>query len=93
MSGQITNGQVVYPENETPPHTHVFEWDDDSDMYESNIVGIICTFTWLIPPGPRGKKTRTRMCRERIDMDRVLEIVNSRPQGGASVVGGYRYSP
>lgn len=59
-----------------PPHTHVFEWEDDGMMYDAAIVGVRCTFTYEIPPGPRGKKPRVRKCREFRDLDAVLALYN-----------------
>lgn len=58
-----------------PAHHHLWEWEYSGDDYESDIIGIVCTYMWEIPPGPRGKKPRTRECRLYFDIDEVLAMI------------------
>jgi hypothetical protein len=68
----LIDGQV-YPEGVTPFHVHQWGVEDDG-TYDGTIIGLACSASWLIPPGPKGKKPRCRGCCERIDMDGLVML-------------------
>jgi len=56
-----------------PTHEHIWDWEW-SGGWESEILGVECTFTYEIPPGPKGTKPRKRQCSAKADMDDVLNV-------------------
>ena len=84
--GYADESGTIHPEGVTPPHLHVFEVADDDDTWESQIIGFECNFTWLIVPGPRGKKPRPRICGEFIELEQaaaVLTAIRAKQDGEA----------
>jgi hypothetical protein len=53
----MTETKQVYAEGVIPGHDHEWEWYYPG-YAEDGVEGLICMFTWLTPPGPRGKKPR-----------------------------------
>lgn len=56
---------------------HLHQWSMEGPDYEG-YDHAECTFSWLIPPGPRGKKPRSRVCGESRDILEIEEMLNER---------------
>lgn len=64
----VTDGLV-------PRHLH--QWELDGPDYEG-YDHARCTFAWLIPPGPRGKRPRERTCNEYKDIREIEAALDER---------------
>lgn len=59
----------------TPPHEHIWDWEYEGDYSDYGVVGVGCSYTWMVPPSPRGMKPRRRVCSYTLDMDEIIALV------------------